>query len=87
VIEDAGKREAEAESLNLQLESAWCRIADLRNGAKFYVYLTASGRLVLRKAPSDGEGARVGYYGASTGLLLFRARVFEVYEQQVRGKR
>lgn len=75
------------ESLNSQIENAWCRIVDLRNGAKFYAYLTASGRLILRKAPADGEGARVGHYGAATSLVLFRARVFEVFEQHVRGKR
>lgn len=75
------------ESLNSQIENAWCRIADLRNGAKFYAYITASGRLILRKAPADSEGARVGHYGASTNLGLFRERVFEVFEQHVRGKR
>ena len=75
------------ESLNSQIERAWCRIADLRNGAKFYAYLTSSGRLVLRKAPADSEGAKGGHYGASTNLGLFRERVFEVFEQTVRGKR
>lgn len=72
------------ESLEVQLENAWCRITDLRGGRRAFAYLSPHGRLFLREEPLDEPmGALVGAgegWGACTRLIDFRAAVFAAFE-------
>lgn len=72
------------ESLEVQLENAWCRITDLRGGQRFFAYLSPQGRLFLRAEPlEDPLGALVGAgegWAACTRLVDFRAAVFAAFE-------
>jgi hypothetical protein len=75
------------ESLNRQLEDAWCRITELRGGALAYVYLTPSGRLLARREPfEEPQGVHVGTFGASVSLTQFREAVFRGFERLRRSR-
>lgn len=79
---DQYRPNAACESLNRQLEDAWCKLADLRNGARLHAYLTPSGRLLLRReAVDEPQGVGVGEYGACVRLVDFRAAVFAAFER------
>jgi hypothetical protein len=85
--EDAGRQQRVGESLNRQLEDAWCRITELRGGALAYVYLTPGGRLLARREPFDEpKGVHVGTFGAGVNLTQFREAVFRGFERLRRSR-
>jgi hypothetical protein len=86
--DDTSRTQRVGESLNRQLEEAWCRICELRGGAKAYVYLTPGGRLLARSRPFDDEpqGVHVGTFGAEVRLTEFREAVFRGFERLRRSR-
>lgn len=85
--DDTSRTQRVGESLNRQLEDAWCRICELRGGALAYVYLTPGGRLLARREPFDEpQGVHVGTFGACVTLTQFREAVFSGFERLRRSR-
>lgn len=73
--------EVAVESLNASLEAAWCRLTELRNGAKAWAYVSPAGRVFCRlERLPDPLGVEVGQFGAGVSLADFRAAVFRGFE-------
>lgn len=76
----------DAESIAKRIESAWCRLAELPDGARATLRLTRTGCIIGFRGEQAGGVVELGEFGRCTPLLSFRETVYRAWESMQRAR-